>query len=186
MTHDSVTRRRLPHKTSCSHQRWDDTPCICINYLQNKTYNKHSRLICVSEIVFVGAAPARASVTSSKVGCGLFLSNVYMDITIPGVQNPHWDPWAFAIRSWKTQMRNSYRNSNSDLDDNLRCDVIPGPGVIWFWCCRYLRRSSLTLREVGTREANSRWQKSDWRVKKKTSCVNLTGIYCMVTPYVHG
>lgn len=23
-----------------------------------------------------------------------------MDITIPGVQNPHCEPWALAIRSW--------------------------------------------------------------------------------------
>ena len=23
-----------------------------------------------------------------------------MDITIPGVQNPHWEPWDFAIRSY--------------------------------------------------------------------------------------
>jgi len=23
-----------------------------------------------------------------------------MDMTIPGVQNPHWDPWLLASRSW--------------------------------------------------------------------------------------
>lgn len=45
--------------------------------------------------------PARASVMSSMVGCGLFLSRAYVDITIPGVQKPHWEPWALAIRSWK-------------------------------------------------------------------------------------
>lgn len=45
--------------------------------------------------------PARAWVMSSMVGCGLFLSRAYVDITIPGVQKPHWEPWALAIRSWK-------------------------------------------------------------------------------------
>lgn len=34
-------------------------------------------------------------------GCGWFLSSVYMDITIPGVQNPHCVPWLLAILSWK-------------------------------------------------------------------------------------
>lgn len=37
----------------------------------------------------------------SSEGCGWFLSSVYMDITIPGVQNPHWVPWLLAILSWK-------------------------------------------------------------------------------------
>lgn len=45
--------------------------------------------------------PPSATVMSSMLGCGLFLSKVYMDITMPGVQNPHWDPWALAIRSCK-------------------------------------------------------------------------------------
>lgn len=45
--------------------------------------------------------PPRASLMSSTVGWGLFLSRVYMDITIPGVQKPHWEPWALAIRSYK-------------------------------------------------------------------------------------
>lgn len=45
--------------------------------------------------------PPRASMSCSSEGCGWFLSSVYMDITIPGVQNPHWVPWLLAILSWK-------------------------------------------------------------------------------------
>ena len=36
--------------------------------------------------------PSKALSISLCVGKGLFLSRAYMDITIPGVQNPHWDP----------------------------------------------------------------------------------------------
>ena len=43
--------------------------------------------------------PPNALSISSSVGITLFLSNVYIDITIPGVQKPHCDPWAFAMRS---------------------------------------------------------------------------------------
>ena len=35
---------------------------------------------------------------SSMSGLGLFLSRVYMDMTMPGVQKPHWEPWEEAIR----------------------------------------------------------------------------------------
>ena len=44
--------------------------------------------------------PSNALSISFCVGKGLFLRRVYMDITIPGVQNPHWEPWDFAIRSY--------------------------------------------------------------------------------------
>lgn len=44
--------------------------------------------------------PSNALSISVWVGRGLFLRSVYMDITIPGVQNPHWDPWDLAILSW--------------------------------------------------------------------------------------
>lgn len=37
--------------------------------------------------------------TCSKDGVALFRSSVYMDMTIPGVQNPHWEPCDFASRS---------------------------------------------------------------------------------------
>ena len=37
---------------------------------------------------------------SSIEGLGLFLSRVYMDMTMPGVQKPHWDPWESAMRCW--------------------------------------------------------------------------------------
>ena len=37
---------------------------------------------------------------SSMFGFFLFLRSVYMDMTMPGVQNPHWDPCEFAILSW--------------------------------------------------------------------------------------
>lgn len=43
--------------------------------------------------------PSNALSISLYDGKGLFLNNVYIDITIPGVQNPHCDPWDFAIRS---------------------------------------------------------------------------------------
>lgn len=46
------------------------------------------------------AGPWKASSISAIIGVGLFLSRAYMDMTIPGVQKPHWEPWAFAIRSW--------------------------------------------------------------------------------------
>lgn len=49
------------------------------------------------------AVPWKASSTSAIVGVGLFLNRAYMDITIPGVQNPHWEPWDFAIRSWTSK-----------------------------------------------------------------------------------
>lgn len=44
--------------------------------------------------------PARAAIICSEVGSGWFLSKVYMDITIPGVQKPHWEPWHLASLSW--------------------------------------------------------------------------------------
>ena len=37
--------------------------------------------------------PSRALSMSSWVGLGLFLKNVYIVITMPGVQKPHWTPW---------------------------------------------------------------------------------------------
>ena len=37
---------------------------------------------------------------SSIFGAGLFRSKVYMDMTMPGVQNPHCDPWASASFCW--------------------------------------------------------------------------------------
>ena len=43
--------------------------------------------------------PSKALSISFCVGTGLFLRRVYIDITIPGVQNPHWEPWDLAIRS---------------------------------------------------------------------------------------
>ena len=45
------------------------------------------------------ALPSNALSISLCVGTGLFLRRAYIDITIPGVQNPHWDPWDLAIRS---------------------------------------------------------------------------------------
>lgn len=43
--------------------------------------------------------PSIAVSTSSLDGFGFFLSKVYMDITNPGEQYPHWDPWRLANRS---------------------------------------------------------------------------------------
>lgn len=44
--------------------------------------------------------PWNAISKSFIVGFGVFLKRVYIDITIPGVQKPHWEPCALAIRSW--------------------------------------------------------------------------------------
>lgn len=41
--------------------------------------------------------PWKAISMSFIVGLGKFLSSVYIDITIPGVQKPHCEPWASAI-----------------------------------------------------------------------------------------
>ena len=50
--------------------------------------------------------PSKALSISLCVGKGVFLSRAYMDITIPGVQNPHWDPWHLAILSlWNTKQQ---------------------------------------------------------------------------------
>lgn len=43
--------------------------------------------------------PARAAIICSEVGSGWFLSKVYMDMTIPGEQKPHWEPWHLASLS---------------------------------------------------------------------------------------
>ena len=51
-------------------------------------------------LVFQHIVPSNALSISFCVGKGLFLRRAYMDITIPGVQNPHWEPWDFAIRSY--------------------------------------------------------------------------------------
>lgn len=37
--------------------------------------------------------PSKAISTSFFVGAGLFLSSVKADMTNPGVQNPHCNPW---------------------------------------------------------------------------------------------
>ena len=53
--------------------------------------------------------PSSAFSISSSLGVTLFLSNVYIDITIPGVQKPHCDPWALAMRSCVYIDTHSYR-----------------------------------------------------------------------------
>ena len=45
--------------------------------------------------------PSKALSIWDREGWGLFLSREYIDITMPGVQNPHWDPWERASLSWK-------------------------------------------------------------------------------------
>lgn len=76
----------------------------------------------------VGGAPWKASSTSAMVGVGLFLSNAYMDMTMPGVQKPHWEPWAFAIRSWnttETDVVKRTRRGSTDVSNQApsRCSV---------------------------------------------------------------
>lgn len=34
------------------------------------------------------------------MGLGRVRNREYMDMTMPGVQKPHWEPCAFAMRSW--------------------------------------------------------------------------------------
>ncbi len=48
-------------------------------------------------------SPSIACLMSALVGSGLFLRSVYMDITIPGLQNPHCVPWLAARRSCKIE-----------------------------------------------------------------------------------
>lgn len=49
--------------------------------------------------------PSNAASMSSSEGVVLFLSRVYMDMTKPGVQNPHCEPWALAILSYTQHKR---------------------------------------------------------------------------------
>ena len=49
-------------------------------------------------------SPCKVDSNCSMSGVGWFRSKVYIDMTIPGLQNPHWDPWAFAILSWRVIM----------------------------------------------------------------------------------
>ena len=59
--------------------------------------------------------PSKALSISFCVGTGLFLRRVYIDITIPGVQNPHWDPWDLAIRSLISRKKKQKKNDNSAI-----------------------------------------------------------------------
>lgn len=95
--------------------------------------------------------PANAWVKSSIVGWGLFLSRVYMDITIPGVQKPHCEPWALAIRSCERTHHPTAEMINQDDDEwvkqtgpKLTCTgwilvlVLPMPSTVvtaapWSW-----------------------------------------------------
>ena len=63
--------------------------------------------------------PSKALSISFCVGAGLFLRRVYIDITIPGVQNPHWDPWDLAIRSLISR-----KNKNKKNNIAIRCVIV--------------------------------------------------------------
>ena len=41
-------------------------------------------------------------------GAGLCFSTPYMDITIPGEQNPHWEPWPRCSRSWHNNRNHGF------------------------------------------------------------------------------
>ena len=59
--------------------------------------------------------PSKALSISFCVGTGLLLRRVYIDITIPGVQNPHWDPWDSAIRSLISRKKKEKKSNNSAI-----------------------------------------------------------------------
>ena len=96
-------------------------------------------LMCESDMR--RSLPWKASSISSSVGVALFRRREYMDMTNPGVQNPHWDPWAFAILSCSpiSSMRQEHRKT-----------LIPKPDrdVKWSWCCQSLPLWSLPGREL--------------------------------------
>lgn len=64
--------------------------------------------------------PSNAVSSSSSDGVGLFLRRAYMDITMPGVQNPHCEPCAFAMRSY--MVRTGCPDPNKQL--NISCQTI--------------------------------------------------------------
>ena len=58
--------------------------------------------ICSNQILFMYVnLPSKALSKVCWDGWGLFLNNVYIVITIPGVQKPHWRPWYFIRLLWK-------------------------------------------------------------------------------------
>ena len=77
--------------------------------------------------------PSKALSISFCVGTRLFLRTVYIDITIPGVQNPHWDPWDLAIRSLiRRKMKRKKKNNSaiwyvnvvvSDFQNKSYCSI---------------------------------------------------------------
>lgn len=56
--------------------------------------------------------PWKAFSISSMVGSGWFRSSVYMLMTIPGVQNPHWEPWLLAILSLKRKREREIKKTD--------------------------------------------------------------------------
>lgn len=50
-------------------------------------------------VIFDSILPWKAISRFFIVGLGMLRKRAYMDMTIPGVQKPHCDPWDFAIRS---------------------------------------------------------------------------------------
>ena len=89
----------MPYKyrESLYHKKVKEKEFIHLNQI------KTVKFICCLQTI-----PSNALSISVCVGTGLFLRRVYIDITIPGVQNPHWDPWDLAILSFfkKTFQKN--------------------------------------------------------------------------------
>ena len=52
-----------------------------------------------TEVTLYTYVPSNAPSICFSEGAWLFLRRVYMDMTKPGVQKPHCDPWARTIRS---------------------------------------------------------------------------------------
>ena len=71
------------------------------NRVQQKEFTADKSNLSKSPFVAYKPLPWNAFSISTFVGIGLFLRRVYIDITIPGVQNPHWDPWDLAILSFR-------------------------------------------------------------------------------------
>jgi len=60
--------------------------------------------------------PWKAASICSVDGCGLVRSNVYMDMTNPGVQNPHCEPCELAIDSCVLITLNQNHSCHAQLE----------------------------------------------------------------------
>ena len=70
--------------------------------------------------------PWKASSISTSEGLLLLRRRQYMDMTNPGVQKPHWDPWALAILSCRVRLESPLmRKCFSNLAGMQSCLCAP-------------------------------------------------------------